>query len=274
VYSLVPASPAPAPGFTLSSAAAGSYAAGQTISIDWNAANVPSGSTISLAYDTTKNWGNPKWIQLNGLAAANGSGAYSWNTAGLTAGTYYLEGYLYSPSTGTKILSHLTTSFTVTGAPGTAAPTSTFALTGVASPSYVTGQPISIKWNSANVPSGSKISLAYDTTKNWGDPKWIELNRVAAASGNGTYSWNTAGLAPGTYYIAGYLYTSSSGATVLSHLTTSFTVTASYSRAALPSTSLNAAALAFMSSPTSSSDTNKGLSATNVTDLALLAYLN
>ncbi|MGO9109892.1 MAG: IPT/TIG domain-containing protein [Thermoguttaceae bacterium] len=273
VYSLVPGSPAPAPGFSITGAASGSFAASQPISISWNAANVPKGSTISLAYDTTKIWGNPKWIELNGLPATNGSGAYSWNTAGLTAGTYYVEGYLYTASSGTKVLSQLTTSFTVTGAPATAAPTSTFTLAAAASGSYVTGQPISIKWNAATVPSGSKISLAYDTTKNWGDPKWIELNGVAAGNGSGSYSWNTAALAPGTYYIAGYLYTSSSGATVLSHLTTSFTVTASLHRAASPSTPIYAAALGSILSQPSSGDTKKNLSATSLTDLGLLAYL-
>ena len=34
---------------------------------------------------------------------------------------------------------------------------------------------------------------------------WIEFSQ-AAANGNGTYNWNTTGVAPGTYYIGGYLY--------------------------------------------------------------------
>ena len=29
---------------------------------------------------------------------------------------------------------------------------------------------------------------------------------MAAANGGGTYTWNTTGVAPGTYYIAGYMY--------------------------------------------------------------------
>ena len=153
-----------------------------------------------------------------GCAAANGSGSYSWNTTGLAAGTYYIAGYLYTPS-GTAVFSHLTTSFTVVAA----APS--FTLSSPASGSYVSGQTISVQWTDANVPSGSTISLAYDTTTNWGNPKWIEINGVSAANGSGSYSWNTTGLAAGTYYIAGYLYTPS-GTAVFSHLTTSFTVTA------------------------------------------------
>ena len=268
VYSLVPVAPAPAPSFAITGAASGSYAVGQTIPVKWNATNVPKGSTISLAYDTTSNWSNPKWIELNTVAAANGGSSYSWNTAGLAPGTYYLAGYL-STSSGKMVLSHLTTSFTVNAPPP---PPPTFALTGPASGAYVSGQSISIKWNAANVPSGSKITLDYDTTKTWGNAKTIELNAVAAANGSGAYAWNTKGLAPGTYYVAGYLYTSS-GAKVLSHLTTSFTVTASSSHAASPATSINAAAAGYISSQTTSNATKNNSSASSLTDLALLAYL-
>jgi hypothetical protein len=209
-----------APTFALSGPASGTYTAGQTVSVQWTDTNVPSGSKISLAYDTTTNWGNPKWIEIDGVAAASSSGSYSWNTTGLTAGTYYMAGYLYTPS-GTAVFSHLTTSFTVTAS----ATAPTFALSGPASGTYTAGQTVSVQWTDTNVPSGSKISLAYDTTTNWGNPKWIEIDGVAAASGSGTYSWNTTGLTAGTYYIGGYLYTPSDTA-VFSHLTTSFAVTA------------------------------------------------
>ncbi len=156
----------------------------------------------------------------NGVTAANGSGSYNWNTAGLTPGTYYIAGYLYTPSSAAAVFSHLTTSFTVVAAPS-------FTLSGPASGSYIAGQTVSVQWTDANVPSGSSISLAYDTTNNWGNPKWIEINGVSAVNGSGSYNWNTAGLAPGTYYIAGYLYTPSSATAVFSHLTTSFTVAGS-----------------------------------------------
>ena len=76
---------------------------------------------ICLAYDTTTNWGNLTWIELNGVSAANGSGSYSWTTTGLAAGTYYIAGYMYTPSTATAVFSHLTTSFTVTGSSASAA---------------------------------------------------------------------------------------------------------------------------------------------------------
>ena len=176
------------------------------------------GAAISLAYDTTTNWGNPKWIEIEAVTAANGAASYSWNTTGVAAGTYYLAGYVYDAGKG--YISHLGSAITIT-AP--AAPS--FTLTGPASGTFTAGQTVTIQWAAANVPSGSTISLAYDTTTNWGNPKWIEIDGVSASNGSGSYDWNTMGLADGTYYIDGYLYTPSSGTAVVSHLATSFTVT-------------------------------------------------
>ncbi|MGO9108625.1 MAG: hypothetical protein ACLP9L_05270 [Thermoguttaceae bacterium] len=207
-----------APDFTLTGPTSGAFTAGQSVAIQWSDANVPGGSTISLAYDTANNWKNPKWIEVDKVIAANGSGSYTWNTAGVTAGVYYIAGYLYTPSSKTAVFSHLTTSFTVTAA------VNTFELTSPASGTFAAGQTIPVQWTNANVRSGSTISLAYDTTTNWGNPKWIEIGKVSASNGSGSYSWNTTGLAAGTYYIAGYLYTPSSKTAVFSHLATSFSV--------------------------------------------------
>ncbi|MGO9108669.1 MAG: hypothetical protein ACLP9L_05500 [Thermoguttaceae bacterium] len=221
---------AAAPSFTLTGPASGTFSAGQTVTIQWNAANVPSSSSISLAYDTTTNWGKPRWIEIGAVAAANGSGSYSWNTAGMPAGTYYIAGYLYTPSSATAVFSHLATSFTLAAA---AAPS--FTLAGPVSGTFTAGQPVTIQWTDANVPSNSSISLAYDTTTNWGKPTWIEIGAVAAANGSGSYSWSTAGVPAGTYYIAGYLYTPSSATAIFSHLTTSFTLAAAASGASMGS---------------------------------------
>ncbi len=181
--------PAATPSFTITAPTSGSFTAGQTVTIQWNAANVDPGSTISLAYDTTTNWGNPQWIEIGGLTAANGSGSYTWNTTGVAPGTYYVGGYLYD--TSTPYYSHLSTSITVT-----AAATPSFAITAPTSGSFTPGQTVTIQWTAANVDPGTKISLAYDTTTNWGNVKWIEIGAVAATNGSGSYTWNTTGVAP------------------------------------------------------------------------------
>ncbi|MGO9113900.1 MAG: IPT/TIG domain-containing protein [Thermoguttaceae bacterium] len=212
------AAAAATPSFGLTGPLSGTFTAGQTVSIRWAAANVAAGSTISLAYDTTTNWGNPTWIDVGGVSAASGEGSYNWNTSSIAAGTYYLAGYLYDA--GKAYYSHLGTAITI----ASAAALPSFTLTGPTSGTFTAGSTISIQWTDANVPSGSTISLAYDTTTNWGNPTWIEIGGVSATNGSGSYNWDTTGLAPGTYYLAGYLYTPSLTA-VFSHVTTSFTVT-------------------------------------------------
>ena len=100
------------PSFGLTGPTSGTFTAGQTVTIQWTAANVDAGSSISLAYDTTTNWGNPKWIEVGAVTAANGSASYSWNTTGVAAGTYYLGGYLWDANQAYD--SHLVSAITIT----------------------------------------------------------------------------------------------------------------------------------------------------------------
>ncbi len=185
------------------------------MTIQWTA-NADPGSKISLAYDTTTNWGNVKWIEISAVAATNGSGSYTWNTAGVAPGTYYVGGYLYDNST--PYYSHLSSAITIAA---TAAPS--FTITAPTSGTFTAGQTVTIQWTATADP-GSKISLAYDTTTNWGNVKWIEIDAVAAANGSGSYAWNTTGVAPGTYYLGGYLYDNSMP--FYSHLSTTITIVA------------------------------------------------
>jgi len=59
-----------------------------------------------------------------------------------------------------------------------------------------------------NVSSNSVISLCLDTDNRlWnGNERWIEVDQVAAANGNGSYTFDPGGIAPGAYYISGYVY--------------------------------------------------------------------
>ncbi|MCE5268982.1 MAG: hypothetical protein LLG00_13985, partial [Planctomycetaceae bacterium] len=211
VYGLVPT-------LTLTGPTSGTFAAGETVPIQWTAANVPAGSVISLCYDKDTIWGNGNetWIEVDQVAAASGAGSYNWNTTGVAGGTYYLAGYMWSGSKA--YLSHLTQAITIQGG---AAPA--FTLTGPTSGTFTAGATIPIQWTAANVPAGSVISLCYDKDTIWGNGNetWIAVNH-AAYTGAGVYNWNTTGVTPGNYYIAGYLY--ANGAPTCSHLTTSIAI--------------------------------------------------
>ena len=105
----------------------GTAAAGPTVPVQWTDANVPSGSTISLAYDTTSNWGNPKWIEVDGVSRADGSGTNNWKTTGLGRGPITSTATCTRRRPAGAAYAHLTTSFTVT------APPPSFTLSGPAS---------------------------------------------------------------------------------------------------------------------------------------------
>ncbi len=209
------------PTFALTAPTSGTVTAGQSVTVAWTAGNVPAGSNVSLCYDKdTTFWnGNETWIEIGAVAAANGKATYTWNTTGVAPGTYYVGGYLWA--NGSPTWSHLTKSITIK-----APPAPTFTLTAPTSGTVVAGKNASITWTAANVPAGSTVSLCYDTdTKLWnGNETWIEINKITAADGKGTYTWNTAGVAPGTYYIGGYLW--ANGKSTCSHLTKSITIQA------------------------------------------------
>ena len=180
------------------------------------------GSKISLCYDTDTTFnGNEHWIEIDGVAAANGGGTYTWNTTGVAPGTYYVAGYMFD---GGKIFtfSHLTQSITITAA-GRRRPSSSRPHLGHR---IRRDRPSRSQWTADGVVAGSKISLCYDTDTTFnGNEHWIEIDGVAAANGSGTYTWNTTGVAPGTYYLAGYMY-DGKGTFTFSHLTQAITITA------------------------------------------------
>ena len=206
--------------FDLTTLASGTYTAGEVVPIRWTAGGVTPESSVNLAYDTDTVWGAGRetWFKF-GLSTANGEGVYDWDTTGVAPGTYYIGGYLYDHQEGVATFSHLTQSFTIQAA------TPTFELTDPASETYAVGQVIPIQWTASSVAPGSSINLAYDTDADWGGDRetWFKFGETAA-NGNGTYYWDTTGVAPGTYYIAGYLYDHTANTATFSHLAQSFTI--------------------------------------------------
>ena len=204
------------PTFYLTGPVYNTYQSGDVVTIDWRAKDVGYSSKICLCYDTDTRWnGNEHWIEIDQVAASNGTASYAWNTTGISPGTYYIGGYLWSG--GKPTFSHLTRSITIQGEP------TTFALTAPGSGTYNVGQNVSIQWSASNVRNGGTISLCYDVDNRWnGNEHWIEIDQVAAANGKGSYTWNTANVAPGTYYVGGYLW--SNGRPVFSQLASRVTI--------------------------------------------------
>ncbi|MEN6449416.1 MAG: hypothetical protein ABFC96_02905 [Thermoguttaceae bacterium] len=204
--------------FSLTGPGSGTYALGDTVQIQWDAANLPAGTTVSLCYDTGSAFGrgNATWIEVNKVAGVDGSSSYAWNTGLIAPGTYYIGGYAYV--NGTPVYSHLSQPITVE------TKTPAFSLTAPTSGAVTVGQTVTIQWDADNVPAGSTVSLCYDTAPTFGsgNVSWIEISQVTAVDGSGSYVWNTSGIMPGSYYIGGYLYVNNKP--VYSHLNQPITV--------------------------------------------------
>ena len=221
----------PAPTFALTGPSAGTFAPGQSVTIGWTAVNVDLGgpSKISLGYDrdSTAFDANQHWLEVDGVTAANGVAAYDWNTTGVAGGTYYLSGYLYDFSTGRAVFSHLGAPIVI--AVGGPVPVTAFTLTGPSLGTFSAGQSVTIGWTAAgvDVAGPSKISLGYDPDATAFDANehWLEVDGITAANGVASYSWNTTGVASGTYYLSGYMYDFATGKAVYSHLGTSIAIT-------------------------------------------------
>jgi hypothetical protein len=198
------------------------------VTIRWTATNVDvAGPTkISLGYDrdATPFDANQHWIEVDQVTAANGTAPYSWNTTGVATGTYYLSGYMYDFATSQAVYSHLGTSIVIAGGNPPA-----FTLAGPSAGTFVPGQSVTIGWTATNVDVAgpTKITLGYDrdTTAFDANEHWIEIDGVTAANGTASYSWNTAGVAAGTYYLSGYMYDFAIGQAVYSYLGTSIVIT-------------------------------------------------
>jgi hypothetical protein len=227
--------------FTLATPGTQNVVAGQNVTIPWTAGGWLSGHnpTITLGYDTdTAGFdANQHWIAVS-VNTADGADSFTWNTANVPAGTYYLDGYLYDPATDQTVYSTLSTPIVVT--PGAATPT-TFTLTGPSGETFVNGQIATFRWTAGGVVAGDNttISLGVDTTPTPfnGNQYWIETGNVAAANGAGSYSVYIDNATPGTYYVEGYLHDATTNQTVYSNLGVPFTIMGSTTTTVTSSTS-------------------------------------
>ncbi len=214
---------APKPVFRLTAPTSGTYNVGQTVTVVWAASNFANGSDVSLFYDSdavinrNEHYFEVGQAQANNLQTA-GYGSYTWNTAGMSPGTYYIGGYLWS--NGRPTWSHLAQAITLV------APKASFRITAPTSGSYAQGQDATIYWVASNFADGSTVNLFLDTdTAINGNEHYIEISKVTAANSGGYshYTFTVPALAPGKYYVGGYLW--SYGRPAWSHLMQPITIT-------------------------------------------------
>ena len=88
--------------FALSTPSPLTYTAGQNVTIQWTGGNRHRAQRVDqpgLRPQCDRLEPQRHWM-YNVATAANGTGTYAWNTAGVAAGTYYLSGYLWDATAG------------------------------------------------------------------------------------------------------------------------------------------------------------------------------
>jgi hypothetical protein len=217
---------APVPTFSLSGLAMNSPAAGQPVTVTWTAANTTSNNVISLCLDKdTKLFsGNETWVAIDSVNPA--AGTYTFNLPNLASGTYYIGGYMFDKAVKTFTNSpHVTTPIVI---PAASAPsTPTFTLTGPTSGTYAPGTPIVVNWTAANVTANNVVSICIDKDTKLlnGNERWITIDKNMI-NGADSVSLDPAGMAPGTYYVGGYMYDKVTKKFTDAHMATPITIAA------------------------------------------------
>ena len=103
-------------------------------------------------------------------------------------------------------------------------PAVSWTLTAPISGGYPSGSVIPVSWYATGVQTGYTINLAYIDTIDWsGTAHWISVGAIVAYNGWTVWNWDTTGVPPGTYYIAGYIWDGASAH--YAHATTTFIIT-------------------------------------------------
>jgi hypothetical protein len=196
------------------------YVQGTMLAIDWAASDdnawPSAGNIVNLTYGATPTGGTP----IANLQAV-GAGTYSWDTAAVAPGVYYINGSVYDSasqlmedSTNNSfeiILPDNAPSFYVTG-PGSAP-----------AEQYVQGTMVPITWAAADdnpwPAGGLVVNLTYGPMPTGGMPIANDQDVL------GSYMWDTSVIAPGIYYINGTVW-DSGGQQASNNCNNSFEITA------------------------------------------------
>jgi uncharacterized repeat protein (TIGR03803 family) len=185
-------------GFALTTpAVSSSIDAGGSYTIDWTGAH---------AGDTVQVWAeggpNNSWTELTtGVPEANGS--YTWNTTGVDHGWYYFQAWDI-PTSGTPIAADSPNYLHIV-ASGAAAPNISQSNPPLSGSSVVQGHNFTLDFNATD-GSGDTNPIYVQLWVYSGDTgQWTELaNANYLPASQGSYVWNTTGVAPGWYSFAAH----------------------------------------------------------------------
>ena len=177
--------------------------AGSTYNITYSLGDPDNVVTAAFFYDTNNTGLDGTPITGACAAAPEGTGVTcSWNTAGMTPGTYYVYG---RANDGTNaVVSAYSPGVITINSSTNAPPTLLISQPDGVGDTVTAGSTYNITYSLGDLDNVVTAAFFYDTNNTGLDGTPITGACAAAPEGTGvTCSWNTAGMTPGTYYVYG-----------------------------------------------------------------------
>ena len=175
---------------------------GDLYNVTYNLADTDDAVTAAFYYDTDATGLNGTAITGACATAAEGTGATcSWDTTGVTPGTYYVYG-ITNDGVNTQVNDYTSGVITI-NAPNTP-PTLTVSQPDGVTDTVNAGDAYNITYDLADVDNVVTAAFYYDTDATGLNGTAISGACATAAEGTGaTCSWDTTGITAGSYYVYG-----------------------------------------------------------------------
>ena len=172
---------------------------GDNYSIQYDLSDSDDVVTVAFYYDTNNSGLNGTAITGACATAAEGTNATcTWDTTGMTAGTYYVYG-ITNDGTNPDVTDYSPGQITIN-----AAPTLNVDEPNGTSDTVTAGDNYSIQYDLSDSDDVVTVAFYYDTDNSGLDGTPITGACAAAAEGtNATCIWDTTGMSSGTYYVYG-----------------------------------------------------------------------
>ncbi len=176
---------------------------GDSYNITYNLSDTDNVVTVAMYYDTNNTGLDGTAITGSCASAAEGTGvACSWGTSSVSPGSYYVYG-ITNDGVNSQVSDYSSGQITIS-APINSPPVLTISQPDGASDTVTVGDLYNVTYSLSDTDNVVTASFYYDTNNSGLDGNAISGACATAAEGsNVTCSWNTAGVATGSYYVYG-----------------------------------------------------------------------
>ena len=176
---------------------------GDLYAVTYSLADTDNTVTAAFYYDTDSSGLDGTAISGACATAAEGSNVTcSWNTTGVTPGSYFIYG-ITTDGVNSQVSAYSTGTITI-NAPANSPPTLSISQPDGVGDGVTQGDSFNVTYTLADTDNIVTAAFSYDANSSGLDGTAISGACATAAEGsNVTCSWNTTGVTPGSYYVYG-----------------------------------------------------------------------